>query len=203
MPEDLGVVEPEEPPFDDSTVPEEKKSYPATKEGDFDKLADEKGWAVDSIYESASAYVADICVSMTSQQGYGTDPGGWLAERVEGDQPALLRAGMPKLCPKWSKVALRALDGDYVWTYPDDTYVVKAKPARPDPLDEEEGPPEIGPGTYRVTGQLENCYWERTSRSGEIIANDFATSAQEITVRIRASDGQFTSRDCGTWKPVQ
>ncbi len=199
-------MEPEEPSFDDSTVPtEEEKSYSATKEGDFDKLADEKGWVVSSGYAGASDYVADICVSMTEQAKNGGEPSAWLAQsqNPSEDEETVLRAGMPKLCPKWSKVALKALDGDYVWTYPDDTYVVEAKPAKPDPFDEEEGPPEIGPGTYRVTGQLEDCYWERTSRSGEILDNNFATSAQEITVRIRASDGQFTSRDCGTWKPVR
>ncbi|MFD3516350.1 hypothetical protein [Streptomyces sp. NPDC058657] len=179
----------------------EEPYYPPTKEGDFDKLADQKGWAVASLYETASAYVADICESMTSQHGHGTEPGGWLAERVEGDEPAVLRAGMPKLCPKWSKVALRALDGDYVWTYPDATYVVKAKPKRPDQFSDEQQ--EIGPGTYRVKGDLADCYWERTSRGGEILDNHFATSGQEITVKIRAGDGQFTSRDCGTWKPVK
>lgn len=199
-----------EPEVSEEVLPEVSEDpvvpYPATKEGDFDKLADEKGWAVDSTYATASAYVADICESMSSQQGHGTEPGGWLAERVEGDQPAILRAGMPSLCPKWSKVALKALGGDYEWTYPDNTYVVKAKPKRPDHIpdsDAEDVIQEIGPGMYRVKGQLEDCYWERTSRDGEILDNNLAAPAQEITVTIRAGDGQFRSENCGIWRAVK
>lgn len=48
-----------------------------------------------------------------------------------------------------------------------------------------------------------DCYWERTTKSGDIIDNHLATSAQEITVTIRASDGQFTSERCAVWKPVR
>ncbi|WP_177204447.1 hypothetical protein [Streptomyces sp. CC53] len=50
---------------------------------------------------------------------------------------------------------------------------------------------------------MENCYWERTAESGDIIDNNFATSARKITVTIRASDGQFTSQECAVWKPVK
>ncbi|MFI6653182.1 hypothetical protein ACIBI8_37035 [Streptomyces sp. NPDC050529] len=180
----------------------EEPEYPATPAGDLDRLADEKGWPYDeSLYESASEYVADICESMTAQEGFGTEPGEWLALRTDSDEADILKAGMPKLCPRWSKVALAALGGDYVRSYSDGTYTVKANPAAPDPGSDEDQ--EIGPGTYRTKGDLEDCYWERTTRSGEIIDNSFATSAQEITVTIRASDGQFTSRDCGSWKLVK
>ncbi|MGW6455522.1 hypothetical protein ACWF94_06260 [Streptomyces sp. NPDC055078] len=176
--------------------------YASGPEGDFDKMADEKGWVVDSsLYASASEYVDDICTSMTSQSEVGTEPGEWLATRTEPDSAVILKAGMPKLCPKWSKVALAALNGDYVRTYSGGTYIVKRKPKDPDPSSDE--PQEIAPGTYRTKGDLEDCYWERTTRSGEIIDNNFATSAQVITVTIRASDGQFTSEGCGTWKPVK
>ncbi|MFD7945820.1 hypothetical protein [Streptomyces sp. NPDC059744] len=41
------------------------------------------------------------------------------------------------------------------------------------------------------------------SKAGDVIDNAFATSAQEIMVTIRASDGQFTTWDCGVWKPVK
>lgn len=77
------------------------------------------------------------------------------------------------------------------------TYVVSSKPATGE--DEENFPP----GTYRATGKMENCYWERTTESGEIIDNNFATSARSITVTIRSSDGQFTSEGCEVWKPVK
>ncbi|MFB7198291.1 hypothetical protein [Streptomyces sp. NPDC056240] len=36
----------------------------------------------------------------------------------------------------------------------------------------------IGPGSYRTTGDLADCYWERTAKSGQIIDNNFAMSAQ-------------------------
>jgi hypothetical protein len=180
----------------------EEPEYPATPAGDLDRLADEKGWLFDeTLYKSASEYVDDVCVSMTQQQGFGTEPGEWLALRTDSDGAVILKAGMPKLCPKWSKVALAALGGSYVRSYTDGTYTVKANPAAPDPGSDEDQ--EIGPGTYRTKGDLEDCYWERTTRAGDIIDNHFATSAREITVKIRASDGQFTSRDCGAWKLVK
>ncbi|WP_405505382.1 hypothetical protein OG323_37130 (plasmid) [Streptomyces cyaneofuscatus] len=50
---------------------------------------------------------------------------------------------------------------------------------------------------------MEDCYWERTSKGGEIIDNQFATSAQSITVTIAPSDGQLTAEQCGVWKPVK
>ncbi|MFE2994259.1 hypothetical protein ACFXG4_04915 [Nocardia sp. NPDC059246] len=69
-----------------------------------------------------------------------------------------------------------------------------------------DGPNQIRPGTYKTTAPvgklIQNGYWERTSRSGDIIDNSFVTSAQEVTVTIAPSDGQFTSRGMGAWKPV-
>lgn len=50
---------------------------------------------------------------------------------------------------------------------------------------------------------MKDCYWERTTKSGNIIDNNLATSAREITVTIRTSDGQFTSERCAVWKPVK
>lgn len=175
---------------------------PSTPEGKLDQLAEEKGWVVDGLYEgSAAAFVDDMCETATSLDESGIDPGERFADHGrDGDNAEIMRAGMPKLCPKWSKVALAALKGDYVRTYGAGTYVVKANPKDREPGSDE--PEEIGPGTYRTEGDLEDCYWERTSRSGEILDNNFATSAQEITVTIRSTDGQFTTRGCGTWKKV-
>ncbi len=85
--------------------------------------------------------------------------------------------------------------GDYDRWYGNGTYVVSSKAIA--------GEREIPPGTYQTTGKLDDCYWERTSESGEIIDNNFATSARKITVTIRSSDGQFTTERCGTWKPVK
>lgn len=191
-----------EPVTPEPSVPTEPV-FPDTPEGDLDKLAAEKGWTVDTFYNgSASAFVADICESATARQEMGGEPGELIADQArEGDNREILRAGMPTLCPQWSKVALAALKGDYVRTYSGGTYAVKAHPKDFDPSSDETQ--EIGPGTYRTEGDLADCYWERTSRSGEIIDNQFATSARKITVTIQASDGQFTTRGCGTWKQVK
>lgn len=176
-------------------------TFPDTAAGRLDRLAYEKDWAVgDGSDTAASAYVAMICESMDVQKANGAEPGEWIAKRTEGDEAAVLKAGMPTLCPKWSKTTLAALGGDYVWSYGDGTWTVKASPKEPE-IGADEG--EIAPGTYRTKGQLEDCYWERTSRSGEILDNRFATSAQEVTVTIRASDGQFTTRGCGDWRKVK
>ena len=68
------------------------------------------------------------------------------------------------------------------------------------------GENEIPPGTYQTTaapGELiKDGYWERTSTSGDIIDNDFVTSAQQVTVTITPTDGQFESSRMGVWKPV-
>ncbi|MFD8777537.1 hypothetical protein [Streptomyces sp. NPDC059916] len=176
--------------------------YPDTPEGRLDKKADEEGWAYEELYDSASEYVADMCVSMTDQKRIGTDPGEWLAvaQSPSADEKEILRAGMPSMCPKWSKTALAAIGGHFTRTYSNGTYRVTAHPAKEDPSKDVQ---DIAPGTYRTSGDLANCYWERTTKSGQIIDNNFATSAQSITVTIAVSDGQFTTRDCGTWRQVK
>lgn len=163
-----------------------------TAEDKVDQLAEAGGWMPG---EKASAYVVDICETLTARKEAGGDPVEWLTfNDPDADRAAVLKAGVPLLCPEWSKTVRQVL-GSGVRFYSDGTYAVKAKP---DPGEE-----EIAPGSYRVRGALEDCYWERTSRSGEILDNRFATSAQDITVTIAASDGQFTARGCGVWKPVK
>ncbi|MFJ8677233.1 hypothetical protein [Streptomyces sp. NPDC093589] len=164
--------------------------------GRLDREAAEEGWEVDSLYPAASDYVDDICESMSNQRGFGRDPGEWLmtAQTPSGDEEAVLRAGMPTLCKKWWPATKKALGGDFVHTYGDGDYEVKARPA--------DFESEIAPGTYRTTGDLDGCYWERSTRAGNIIANNFASAAREITVTVRATDGLFKTENCGTWKPV-
>lgn len=170
--------------------------YPDTPEGHLDRKADKAGWTVDSLYPAASDYVADICESMPMQKKLGSDPGEWLmtAQKPDGDEESVLRAGMPTLCPKWWPTTKKALSGNFVHTYSDGTYEVTAKPT--------DYGREIAPGTYRVEGDLDGCYWERSTRGGNIIANNFASAAREITVTIASSDGLFKAERCGTWKPV-
>jgi len=166
---------------------------PPTWEDEIDQEATAKGWMPG---ESASAYVADICKALPERKEVDDDPAEWLMMRKPTeDEAAVLRMGVPKLCPELMKTVTKALDGKASRSYSDGTYKVKAKPGTADDA--------IGPGTYRAKGDLADCYWERTSRGGDIIDNSFATSAREITVTIRSSDGQFTTRDCGIWKPVK
>lgn len=191
------VAEPEEPTADPEPV------YPVGPEGEIDELADEKGWVVDDLYESASGFVQDICDSLPTSGAGGASRPQWLAEsgQLEGDGAAMLSVGVPKLCPEWSKAVKQAVAGKYERWFGNGTYVVSSKP--PTAEEAEEDVVTIPPGTYRAKGRMEDCYWERTSKGGEIIDNQFATSAQSITVTIAPSDGQFTAERCGVWKSVK
>ncbi|MFJ7070528.1 hypothetical protein [Streptomyces sp. NPDC101115] len=200
------VVVSETPPVDvvaEPTTEEpvtEAPSTPATPQEELDALAAEKGWEVDDLYAgSASAFVEDICESLPTSGADSTSRPQWLAEsgNFEEDGKAILQAGIPKLCPKWSTVLKQAVSGKYDRWFGNGTYVVSSKPAA------DGGDQTIPPGTYRAEGKMENCYWERTSESGDIIDNNFATSARKITITIRSSDGQFTSEGCTVWKPVK
>lgn len=61
---------------------------------------------------------------------------------------------------------------------------------------------EVPPGTYAVEGDVENCYWERTNASGEIIDNNFVVGAKRVQVTIASSDYSFHSEGCGEWRKV-
>ncbi|MER7213218.1 hypothetical protein ABT340_39660 [Streptosporangium sp. NPDC000239] len=71
-----------------------------------------------------------------------------------------------------------------------------------------EGDKEIGvdikPGVYRtVDRKVKDCYWERTTKGGDTIANRFVNFAPSgVTVTIAPTDGGFTSRGCGNWAPA-
>jgi hypothetical protein len=62
---------------------------------------------------------------------------------------------------------------------------------------------EIKPGTYVVTGDIENCYWERQNRNGGVISNDFVLAAKRVQVTIRPTDYAFNSDSCGQWVPAR
>ncbi|MFI9194162.1 hypothetical protein ACIG0A_33290 [Streptomyces californicus] len=190
------VVPTEEP----TEVPE--PVYPPGPEGEIDELADEKGWVVGS--GSASGFVRDICESLPVSAVDGASRPQWLVEsgQMDGDNGEALLVGVPKLCPKWTKAVKEAASGSYEQWFGDGTYVVSAKTPSAEELSEGEGLP-IPPGTYRASGRMEDCYWERTSKGGEILDNQLATSAQSVTVTIAPSDGQFTSERCAVWKPVK
>lgn len=61
---------------------------------------------------------------------------------------------------------------------------------------------DIKAGTYRTAKRATDCYWERSTSGGSIIANDFVSfAAQGVTVTIYKGQG-FTSDNCGYWYPV-
>lgn len=181
----------------------EEPVYPAGPEGDIDRMADEKGWVVDDLYGSASEFVTDMCESLPVSGVDGVSRPEWLADYLDGSGEDVLKFGIPKLCPKWTKTLNQAVSGDYDRWFGEGTYLVSSKPPTEEQLAEDEDVQTIPPGTYRARGSMEDCYWERTSESGDIIDNNFATSARVITVTIRSSDGQFTTEGCGVWKPVK
>ncbi|WNI19187.1 hypothetical protein [Actinacidiphila sp. ITFR-21] len=181
-------------------------SLPATPEEKINTIAEERGWALgstndddsilglddSSLYDSPAAFVQDICDSLPDQADSG--PAQWLAENQAStpDEMQILTVGIPLLCPEWTKTVRQAVSGHYPVYIGSGTYKVTSHRADD----------TVPPGTYRTTGDLEGCYWERTKADGTIIDNNFATAATRITVTILPSDDLFTSQDCGTWGPV-
>ncbi|WP_144316942.1 hypothetical protein [Streptomyces sp. sk226] len=177
--------------------------YPPGPEGEIDELADEKGWVVGS--GSASGFVRDICDSLPVSAVDGASRPQWLVDsgQMDGDNGEALLVGVPKLCPEWAKAVKEAASGSYERWFGDGTYVVSSKTLPRDSMGEDDEELTIPPGTYRASGRMEDCYWERTSKGGDILDNQLATSARSITVTVAPSDGQFTSERCAVWKPVQ
>jgi hypothetical protein len=56
---------------------------------------------------------------------------------------------------------------------------------------------DIAPGLWRNDGTEDNCYWERSTKTGDIIDNHFGAGGG--TAYLRATDFQFQARNCGTW----
>lgn len=59
-------------------------------------------------------------------------------------------------------------------------------------------PRVIAAGTYRIE-RTSDCYWARSTSSGDIIDNDFISNVQgPVTVRINAGEG-FETSGCPAW----
>ncbi len=76
--------------------------------------------------------------------------------------------------------------------------------ATPDPLQASKGPGnyligvDIAPGVWRSQGKADGCYWEVTTKTGDIISNDFGAAGG--TMYIPATGFQVEmSDDCGDW----
>ncbi|MER5384273.1 hypothetical protein ABT040_29045 [Streptomyces sp. NPDC002688] len=175
---------------------------PDTPADRLDMKAGQSGWAVDSEeYDSASDYVNDVCKTFKDGPLEVSDtwitPGQYLAEQDEltQDERKILRSGVPQLCPKWWPQVKQSMNNTYKRFIDNGTYDVAAKG----------GFGVMPPGTYRSEGgplgAITDCYWERTTGSGDIIDNKLITAARAITVTVRPGE-LFTSEDCGVWKPV-
>lgn len=55
---------------------------------------------------------------------------------------------------------------------------------------------DIQPGKYKTAGGID-CYWKKSSQSGDIIANDIVSGP--VTVIVEPAVFTFESNDCGTW----
>ncbi|MEU1134144.1 hypothetical protein ABZ383_30525, partial [Streptomyces sp. NPDC005900] len=191
----------------ETALPDQEETEPVYAdgpEGVIDKKADEEGWSYDGLYGSASEFVSDICESLPSSAKDSSSRPQWLAESgmLDGDGKAILRFGVPKLCPKWKSTVSRAVAGTYERWLSNGDYEITPKPK---PLDAsgESDVMEAAPGTYRISGDLSDCYWERTSKSGDILDNQFASQARVITVTLNVGE-LFRSEGCaGAWKPVR
>ncbi len=120
----------------------------------------------------------------------------WIAENGKSDD-APLEAAIKHLCPQYLD-DLRQARAD----------VRKAEEAARETASAiEDGVYTVGedlkPGTYRTTGgRIVDCYWERSTPHGQIIANDFVSNAPKgVRVTLRSGEG-FKSEGCGTWVPA-
>ncbi|MFZ3475294.1 hypothetical protein ACODT3_42690 [Streptomyces sp. 4.24] len=142
---------------------------------------------------SAAAAMKRYCELLGEKELNGLPPAQWLAEKelTKPDGPRVLGDGVSRFCPERGATLKAASEGTYERWFVAGTYEVGS------------GAKQMPAGTYVAAGALRDCYWERTSKSGEVLDNQFATSAQEARVTVRAGDGQFTSRGCGAWRPAR
>ena len=56
---------------------------------------------------------------------------------------------------------------------------------------------DIAPGIWQSLGTQDDCYWEISTKTGDIIDNHFGMAGG--TMYIAASAYQVMMEDCGTW----
>lgn len=188
-------------------------TFDSTPTGQFNRIALEKGWSVPRSFEAtptsadyetdpAKRPAAAMLSFIRQVNDWGksdiasTSPTQIFSQWMASWDPEMLATGIDMLGDDQIKETFRRVQSGDIerWYGGTGTFVVGT------------GPNQIPPGTYRSVARegrlITDGYWERTSRSGDIIDNNFITSAQEVTVTIEAGDGQFTTRGMGTWKPV-
>lgn len=132
----------------------------------------------------------DFCGIGNSSDNLYTDMGGNPPNvediaRSKDQLGALEKNAVRYLCPKYVKTWKQAMGGFF-----DGEHVVGK---------------DIKPGRYRTLDKgLKGCYWERVSKGGKTITNDFVAYAPgHIEVTIAPGDGGFSStRKCYFWVPV-
>ncbi|WP_143035975.1 hypothetical protein [Lentzea fradiae] len=167
---------------------------PSTPEQEFDARAIKEGWATPGDFRSSggeysgpASYVKHICKEFDGpEEVSGLSHGERMEIEWKNEKP-IFESGVPIFCPQHVPLLEDAVNGAVKRGYSGGSFFV---------------PEDIKPGRYRVSGIIENCYWERTARDGSIIDNQFVTAARELEVVVSPSDGAFTTRGCGTWRMV-
>ncbi|OFE08348.1 hypothetical protein [Rhodococcus sp. 1139] len=185
-------------------------TFADTPEDQFNKLAYDRRWPVSKMFSPSTTsgsttdpvrLPATAMISFVRQVNERADsktaptsPTQLFEDWMKSWNADMLAKGIEMFGDDKIKETYRwVLDGDIERWFPSSTYIVGS------------GPGQIPPGTYQTTAPdrlFKDGYWERTSVSGDIIDNNFVSSAQQVTVTIGANDGQFTASRLGTWKPV-
>ncbi len=125
-------------------------------------------------------YIGDTCDAIHRDKAFATDDATVIAGLVESkwmvDEKRL--DACPQFKALWNKAKSAVGNGKHV--------VGK----------------DIQPGKFKTMDRVNDCYWARLSRSGDILDNQFASAAAEITVTVRKSDDTFESMNCGVWLKV-
>jgi hypothetical protein len=206
----LTNIEVSDSPFTaSSTAGPPAPTFDTSPAGEFNQLALRNRWQVPKSFEASATspdYEPDPVlrpaaamlsfIRQVNEREFGASPTQIFSQWMTDWDPQMLATGIEMLGDDRIKETFRRVQAGDIerWFGSGGTIIVGT------------GPNQIPPGTYRATAApgklITDGYWERTSRSGDIIDNNFVSSAQEVTVTIEATDGQFKSSNMGTWKPV-
>lgn len=181
-------------------------TFEKTPEDQFNKLVSERRWPVPKNFTPPSG-VDSVRLPAVAMKSFITQVNEWGTRGAASSSPTqifedwmsdwnvdMLAAGIEALGDDQIKDTYqRVQSGDIEKWFGNGTYVVGNSPN------------QIPPGTYVSTkpngALIKDAYWERTSPSGDIIDNNFVSSAQQVSVTISEGDGQFTSSGMGGWRP--
>lgn len=125
------------------------------------------------------------------------DPEEFVPDPGNGNAPSLTVAKAHlALCPDHPM-------GEIIRSKIDTAELARAESDKPGPQRIFEGKYLVGSdipaGTYATdSDRLEDCYWEISDQSGNIIDNNFISISPGISLTLSEGTG-FTTRSCGTW----